>query len=219
MGRQYLVVDDHPIVQQAMVDALEALEPDCRVTSASRLAEALRRLREGRFDLVLFDLRLPDANGVEGLMALRQQHPDCPVAVLSADDNAPMIRRCLDLGAAGYITKTMSADSIQGALRLIASGCTYVPPQALATDQPLRLRGDGAATRVSDARHLGLTERQIDVLRLMLRGLPNKLICRQLALAEGTVKVHVSAVLRALGARNRTQAVIAASRIGLVLPD
>ncbi|MEK9776732.1 MAG: response regulator transcription factor, partial [Quisquiliibacterium sp.] len=83
----------------------------------------------------------------------------------------------------------------------------------------LRMRPEPGGTQSSDPRQLGLTDRQIDVLKLIMRGLPNKLICRQLGLAEGTVKVHVSAVLRALGARNRTQAVIAASRIGLKTGD
>jgi len=220
MGRQYLVVDDHPLVQRAISETLGELESDCTIRFAGKLSEALVALRDtAPVDLVLFDLTLPDAAGVEGLMALRQRHPDCPVAVISADADAPMILRCLDLGAFGYIPKTLSNDQIHGALRLIASGCVYVPPQALATDQPIRMRAEGLSGKTTDPRSLGLTERQSDVLKLLLRGLPNKLICRHLALAEGTVKVHVSAVLRALGVRNRTQAVIAASRIGLRFPD
>lgn len=220
MTRQFLVVDDHPLVQRAMGETLDELEPGCEVRFTARLSEALRMLREGTtFDLVLFDLRLPDAAGVEGLVALRERYPDSPVVIVSADADAPMIMRCLDLGAVGYIPKTLSNEAIRSALRLVASGCPYVPPQVLATEQPIRVRTDPVASRSADPRHLGLTDRQIDVLRLILRGLPNKLICRHLALAEGTVKVHVSAVLRALGARNRTQAVIAASRIGLKLPE
>lgn len=219
MSRRYLVVDDHPIIQSAMRETLLELEPQCTVHTAGRLAEALRILRtEGPFDLVLFDLKLPDTAGVEGLMAVRSQHPDSPVAVVSAEVDAPMIVRCLDLGALGFIPKTLPHEAIRSALRIVASGCAYVPPQVLANEPTLRLRAD-ATVRSSDPRHLGLTDRQVDVLRLILRGLPNKLICRQLALAEGTVKVHVSAVLRALGVRNRTQAVIAASRIGLKLND
>ena len=220
MGRQYLVVDDHPLVQRAITDTLGEIEPDCEVRLAGRLSEALRVLRDtASIDMVLFDLTLPDAGGVEGLMALRQRHPECPVVVVSADEDAPMILRCLDLGAAGYIPKNHSNDALQNALRLVASGCPYVPPQALATEQPIRLRSEGRSARHTDPRSLGLTDRQSDVLKLLLRGLPNKLICRHLALAEGTVKVHVSAVLRALGVRNRTQAVIAAARIGLRFPD
>jgi DNA-binding NarL/FixJ family response regulator len=220
MPRHYLTVEDHPIVQRALCETLRELEPDCIVRSATLLADAMRQLREfSPVDLVLFDLTLPDSAGIEGLVALRQRHPDSPVAVVSANADAPMIVRCLDLGAVGYIPKSLSSDAIRGALRLIASGCGYVPPQVLATEHPARVRQEGLPGRTTDPRALGLTDRQSDVLKLLLRGLPNKLICRHLALAEGTVKVHVSAVLRALGARNRTQAVIAASRIGLRVSD
>ncbi len=220
MTRQYLIVDDHPIVHQAMGDALRALDPECAVGTAEHLDHAMRALRDGApYTLVLFDLKLPDASGVDGLAEIRRQYPGSPVAVFSAHVEQPTIVRCLELGACGYIPKTHSPDAIRSALRLITSGCPYVPPQALATENPIRPRPDPHATRGSDPRSLGLTERQIDVLDLILKGLPNKLICRRLSLAEGTVKVHVSAVLRALGARNRTQAVIAASRIGLKLPD
>lgn len=216
MGKQYLVVDDHPIVQRAIAATIEEIDPEATIRITSRLSEALRILREnGPFDLVLFDLNLPDSHGVEGIVAMRERHPDCPVVVMSADEDAPMILRCLDLGAAGYIPKSQANDQIHNALRLVASGCPYVPPQALAGEPPLRLRGEPNSGRGTDPRSLGLTERQSDVLKLLLRGLPNKLICRHLSLAEGTVKVHVSAVLRALGVRNRTQAVVAASRIGL----
>lgn len=219
MPKRFLVVDDHPIIQGALRETLAELEPGCEVIVTGRLAEALRLLRSGPVDLILFDLRLPDAGGVEGLMALRTQHPESPLAVLSAETDSPMIVRCLDLGALGYIPKILPNDEMRSALRLVSSGCAYVPPQVLAAEHPFRHRAESAAVRSSDPRRLGLTDRQVDVLRLLLRGLPNKLICRQLALAEGTVKVHVSAVLRALGVRNRTQAVIAASRIGLRLQD
>lgn len=219
MGRRYLVVDDHPIIQNALRETLSELEPDCEVRVTGRLADAMQSLRDGPVQLILFDLRLPDAGGVEGLVALRTRHPESPLAVMSAETDNSMITRCLDLGALGYIPKTLPADQMRSALRLVASGCAYVPPSVFAAEQPLRARPDAASVRSSDPRHLGLTDRQVDVLRLILRGLPNKLICRQLALAEGTVKVHVSAVLRALGVRNRTQAVIAASRIGLKLQD
>lgn len=221
MSRKFLIVDDHPIVQRALAQDLAEFHPGSEILHAHRLDEALRLLRsEPGVDLILLDLRLPDTAGVEGLVALRRQHPEARVVVVSAEADAPMIVRCLDLGASGYIPKILPDAEMRSALRLVASGCAYVPPQILASEQPLRLRGDhGAALRSADPRRLGLTERQVDVLRLILRGLPNKLICRQLALAEGTVKVHVSAVLRALGVRNRTQAVIAASRIGLQFSD
>jgi DNA-binding NarL/FixJ family response regulator len=221
VAKTFLVIDDHPLVQRAIGETLHELEPDSAIHYVGKLADARRHLREnpGSVDLVLLDLQLPDSAGVESLTTLREHHPDSPVVVLSADADAPMIMRCLDLGAVGYIPKSMSNDAIRSALRLVASGVPYVPSQILSNEPGLRMRPEPAGTRSSDPRQLGLTDRQIDVLKLIMRGLPNKLICRQLGLAEGTVKVHVSAVLRALGARNRTQAVIAASRIGLKITD
>ncbi len=220
MARHFLILDDHPFVHTALVQMLAELEPGGRIVLTHRLEQALSALRLGPPpDLVVADLHLADANGPDVLSRLRLQRPESPVAVFSAKDDPPTILRCLEAGAIGYITKTHSYDGVLNALRLINSGCPYVPPEVLNLQANGRLRLEARLIRPADPRHLGLTDRQIDVLRLLLRGLPNKLICRQLRLAEGTVKVHVSAVLRALGVRNRTQAVIAASRIGLEVPD
>ena len=220
MARQFLVLDDHPFVHTALGQMLADLEPGGRITLTHRLEQALSSLRQNPApDLILADLHLPDANGTEVLTRLRQQRPEAPIAVFSAHADAPTILRCLEAGAIGYIPKTHSSEAVINALRLITSGCPYVPPEVLSLHANSRARLEAHLARPADPRHLGLTDRQIDVLRLILRGLPNKLICRQLRLAKGTVKVHVSAVLRALGVRNRTQAVIAASRIGLDVPD
>ncbi len=216
-GRRFMVVDDHPIMRDAIGQTLAMLSPGCHTEMTASLAETRRRLALGtNYDCVLFDLRLPDTNGFEGLSSIRELRPDLPIVVMSGDIERETIIQCLDLGAVGYIPKTMQADVIMNALRMIVAGHIYVPHELvtggpLRTSDPIRLRRPAC----SDPRKMGLTERQIDVLRLILRGLPNKLICRELELAEGTVKVHVSAVLRALGVRNRTQAVIAASQIGL----
>lgn len=220
MPRHFLVLDDHPFVHSALSGMLADLEPGARVSLTHRLEQAVGALRAGPVpDLMLADLHLADANGPEVVGRLRQQRPECPVAVFSASADTPTILRCLEAGAIGYIPKTHSSDAIVNALRMITSGWPYLPPQILGLKGDLRSRIESGQMKASDPHHLGLTERQIDVLRLILRGLPNKLICRQLRLAEGTVKVHVSAVLRALGVRNRTQAVIAASRIGLQVND
>ena len=215
--RQFMVVDDHPIMRDAIGQTLAMLSPGCHVEMTASLAETRRRLALGTdYDCVLFDLRLPDCSGFEGLSSIRELRPDLPIVVMSGDIERETIIQCLDLGAVGYIPKTMQADVIMNALRMIVAGHIFVPHELvtggpLRTNNPIRLRRQAC----SDPRQMGLTERQIDVLRLILRGLPNKLICRELDLAEGTVKVHVSAVLRALGVRNRTQAVIAASEMGL----
>ncbi|MFP5412437.1 MAG: response regulator [Gammaproteobacteria bacterium] len=248
MSVSALIIDDHPLIRDAVRMTLASLGPGGRIDMADSFASARRLLESGaEWDFALLDLSLPDCEGFEGLAAFRELRPTLPTIVLSGRTDRETILRCLDLGAAGYIPKTSQSDVISDALRLVASGHVYLPREALGRDflREVPLRPGVAASEppstsgfppphgfapprvpapppvaasagaALDPRKLGLTDRQCDVLRLILRGLPNKLICRQLDLAEGTVKVHVSAVLRALGVRNRTQAVIAASRMGL----
>lgn len=215
MGVCVLVIDDHPLMRDAVGMTMEAIAPDSRIDLAASFAEARRMLAlHSAYDFTLLDLNLPDSAGFEALKALRAEYPQLPTVILSAEVDRETILRCLDLGAAGYIPKTYHGDVITHALRLVVSGHVYVPREAVdprrSAHEPIRTAPPGG-----DPRGLGLTDRQCEVLRLILRGLPNKIICRHLDLAEGTVKVHVSAVLRALGVRNRTQAVIAASRLGL----
>ncbi|MFN7643368.1 MAG: response regulator [Burkholderiales bacterium] len=214
MAMHLLIVDDHPLIRGGVIVQLrEAADAPC-VEQADCLADGLRLLSSApRFDLILLDLNLPDTVGTSGIETLRQRFPRVPVMVLSGATDRATIDRCLRAGASGFLPKTADGERLGAAVRAIAGGGIYVPrdtggaaPRAWATQ--------GAAP-ATDVRQLGLTDRQKDVLRLIMRGLPNKLIGRQLQLAEGTVKVHVSAVLRALGARNRTQAVLAASRMGL----
>lgn len=219
MATCVLIVDDHPLMRDAVRVTMDSIAPGSRIDLAASYAEARRLLSlKVPYEFALLDLTLPDCSGFDALRGLREQFPHLPVVVLSGEIDRETILRCLDLGAAGYIPKTYHSDVVTHALRLVSSGHVYVPREAIdpryGAREPIRPRAVE-----NDPRHLGLTDRQCDVLRLILRGLPNKLICRQLDLAEGTVKVHVSAVLRALGVRNRTQAVIAASRIGLRMSD
>jgi len=219
MAASVLIIDDHPLMRDAVRTTMASIAPGSRIDLASGFAEPRRLLStDVAYDFTLLDLNLPDCNGFEALKGLREHWPQLPTVVLSAEIDRDTILRCLELGAAGYIPKTYHPDVITHALRLVSSGHIYVPREAIdprfGAKEPTRAR-----PLENDPRDLGLTDRQCDVLRLILRGLPNKLICRQLDLAEGTVKVHVSAVLRALGVRNRTQAVIAASRLGLRMTD
>ena len=238
MALSVLIIDAHPLMRDAVRMTMESIAPGSRIDTAASFGEARRLLAgETPWDFALLDLNLPDCGDVDGLSALRELRPSLRTVVLSAATERAVILRCLGLGACGYIPKTYSSDAISHALRLVASGHVYVPLEALgresvnegraAHDEPVRhlphrplhaVREPAAmGDKRPDPHRLGLTDRQCDVLQLILRGLPNKLICRQLDLAEGTVKVHVSAVLRALGVRNRTQAVIAASRLGVTV--
>ena len=212
-----LVVDDHPLICEALRQVLKALDKDIELLEAGGGNEALSQAdKNDKLDLVLLDLALPDADGFEVLAELRERHPSFPVVVLSASEQTEVVMRALDAGAMGFIPKTSSNELLLGALRLVLSGGVYLPAEVLRHAPTPPLAGkSGAETSYRD---IGLTQRQAQVLALVVQGKPNKIICRELALAEGTVKIHVTAILKALGVSNRTQAVVAVGKLGLKLP-
>jgi DNA-binding NarL/FixJ family response regulator len=173
-------------------------------------------------ELILLDLNLPDRNGFEVLAELRKRYPAVSVVVLSASDERDNVAKALDLGALGFIPKSSPREVMLSAFNLIFAGGIYVPPEILA--RPVSraaipaLQATPAYTgKQVSAATLGLTDRQMDVLVLMMQGKSNKAICRALDLAEPTVKNHVTAILKALKASNRTEAVIAAGAFGVAL--
>jgi DNA-binding NarL/FixJ family response regulator len=205
-----LIADDHPLVRDALARTLRCVQPDADVLEAADFASALRVLQADAPQLALVDLHMPGmepgAGGVDGVRRLRLLCPGVPLVVASGEDDPAVIRAALAAGAVGFLPKAESPDVLQQALRLVLGGGTYTPPQALADLQP------GAAPRPDAS---GLTPRQTDVLRCLMRGQPNKLIARELGLTEGTVKIHIAAILRVLQARNRTEAVVVARNLGL----
>jgi len=215
-----LVVDDHPLMAEALGLAMRTLDRTTEVESAGDLRAALERATQVSFDLCLLDLALPGCSGLEALERMRESLPALPVVVVSGSDDPASVLAALDLGAMGYIPKTSPREVLLGAVRLVASGGIYVPVEALKTREAAQLALPASASGVAGAgtaADLGLTSRQWEVLELLLKGLPNKLIARKLDISESTTKIHVSAVLRALGVATRTQALIAANRLGLRL--
>ena len=213
---KFLVVDDHALIREAMRGVLRELQGDAVILEAASSAQATDLMRQHPdLALVLLDLKLPDRDGIEVLRELRDQYPATSIVMLSAFNDRDNVVKALDNGALGFIPKTDSRDVLLGALRLILAGGTYIPPEAL-TRGPV----ETAATRKLSPEkrpspaELGLTERQVDVLALMMQGKSNKLICRALDLAEPTVKNHVSAILKALDVTNRTEAVLAVAALG-----
>lgn len=216
-----LAVDDHPLIRDALRQVLKVLDPQLTLVSAANAHETMVAAAEhADLNLVLLDLSLPDGNGFDVLCELREKRPDLPVVVLSATDDAASVMRALDDGAMGFIPKTSSNDVLLGALRLVLGGGVYLPADVLrhAPSAPAQTAAaPGVPQKDVTCRDLGLTDRQAQVLALVVQGKPNKLICRTLNLAEGTVKIHISAILRALNVTNRTQAVVAVSKLGLKL--
>jgi DNA-binding NarL/FixJ family response regulator len=210
-----LLVDDHTLIRDALRGVLADLVEDACILEASECRQALRIVEEhADLELILLDLNLPDRNGFEVLADLRRCYPTISVVVLSAFHDRENVLRALNLGALGFIPKSAPRAIMANALRLVLSGGVYVPPEALA---PAEARATKPVRPCSPA-DAGLTARQIEVLSLMMRGKSNKAISRRLDMAEPTVKHHVTAILRALKAANRTEAVIAVGELGWQLP-
>jgi DNA-binding NarL/FixJ family response regulator len=207
-----LVVDDHALIREALCGVLKELEPAVEVVEADTAHHAIETVAGSRPpDLALLDLNLPDRNGLELLAEFRDRWPQIAVVVLSANQDNASIKQSLTLGAVGFIPKSSSRNVMLAAFKLIFAGGVYVPPEIFARTSAPTI----PMVPAHKATDLGLTERQLEVLRLMMKGRSNKAICRALDLAEPTVKNHVTAILKALDATNRTEAVIAAASRGI----
>jgi DNA-binding NarL/FixJ family response regulator len=220
-----LIIDDHPLIREAVADALARLDEEVRVIQAGNLADAARAV-EAHTDvtLILLDVMLPDARGTDAVRRVRQTCPGVPAVVLSAADDRATVLATLDCGAKGFISKRSTSVVLLGALRLVLAGETYIPPEVLGGGIAARATSQPAPTERAIGRtvaELGLTPRQIDVLTLLVQGKSTKLISRELRVATGTVKTHTAAIFRALGVSNRTQALFKVSRMGieLAVPD
>jgi DNA-binding NarL/FixJ family response regulator len=215
-----LLVDDHALIRDALRGVLKELAYEATVLEAADSRQAMR-LVEANPDLhlILLDLNLPDRDGFAVLADLRRRHATISLVVLSASDDRDSILRAIDLGALGFIPKSAPHDVIVNALRLVFSGGVYIPPEALArTRAETREAMPATQQRPMSPADCGLTERQLEVLALMMEGKSNKAISRLLDVAEPTVKHHVTAVLKALNVTNRTEAVIAVGSLGWQLP-
>lgn len=219
-----LIVDDHPLIREGLANVLRELDDQLEVLEAESADSALTLLgTQSGVSLILLDLTLPGAHGMSLLEQVRAERADIPVVVLSANDERGNVLGAIDAGAMGFISKRSPTQVLVNALRLVLAGGVYVPTQALDGGISKSLPAGDTFARTSESpvlrtpADLGLTERQADVLALLVQGKPNKTICRELDLAEGTVKTHITAILRALGVTNRTQALFALSRMGVHL--
>lgn len=209
-----LIADDHRLIIDAMIDKLAELGAGVEFVSASNVPELLQRVSES-LDLALIDLGMPGADGLKHVQEVRRRCPALPIIALSGREDPEIIREVLDCGAQGFIPKAYSPAVMLSAIRLVLAGGVFVPAMLLGVASP----GIESASRSNATREQGrelmtlrslLTERQVDVLRLLSQGQPNKVIGRSLGISEGTVKIHLAAIFRALNARNRTEAVTAA---------
>ena len=204
MARRIIIVDDHPLFRAALRQTLGGA--DLAVEEAGDLNALIAALEADReCDLVLLDLNMPGAHGVSGLLLLRAQYPDIPVMIISAMEDHKVIRRTFELGAAGYLPKSVGPGDIRAAIDTVLDGGISVPAG-------VSLAGDDEQSALI-RRLATLTPQQIRVLMMLSDGLMNKQIAYELSISEATVKAHVSSILQKLDVDSRTQAVIAASRI------
>ena len=212
MGRtrsDIVIADDHPLVRGALRQAIETAFAETIVSETSDF-ESLIHVLDGRrdMDLVLLDLAMPGMQGFSGLIYLRSQYPNVPVAVVSANDDRGVMRRCIEIGASGFIPKTMDLSALRSAIATVLAGGIWVPP-----DLDLAVGPDKESADIL-RRLASLTPQQMRVLMMLSEGLLNKQIAYELSVSEATIKAHVSAILQKLRVESRTQAVIAAAKIG-----
>jgi len=211
-----LLVDDHALLRDGLALVMAREFIGLQLLQASSLAEAEQVLRnEPDLKLVLLDPGLPDGDGIESLPRLRELAPGATFVALSADERRGTIMSAIGAGAAGYVLKAADSATMLAALRVVLAGGVCLPPSLLERRASDRA-GSGTwtpAPRTSE--EVGFSPRQADVLRLLIEGKANKLISRDLDMSESTVKTHLEAIFRKLGASSRTQAVLAAARLGL----
>lgn len=197
-----LLADDHNMVRDALKSYIERLEPDAEIVSADSFTTAYKAVEEaGDFALVILDLRMPGMDGLDGLRRMRERLPDVPVVIMSGGASHEDVRTAIDLGAQGFLPKTLTGPALVSAIRLIMAGEKFVPFGAVDAPAVESAEADG---------HALLTQREREVLQYLEKGWSNKEIARALELQEVTIRLHIRGICRKLGAKNRTQAALRA---------
>ncbi|AOJ99064.1 response regulator [Burkholderia vietnamiensis] len=210
-----LIVDDHPILRDGVAALLRQNGEDVTVAQAGNADDAMRMLDQSAdFDAIVLDLKLPGMNGLDAISAFAGKCPQLQIIVLSTSEDAADVRAAFARGALGYVPKSAGPHTVLSAIRMVLDGERYVPPLMLDDSSSA---ASGSPRPAPATRSAGpLTQRQIEVLRYVAEGVPNKVIADRLNLSEKTVKAHVTAIFKALHVLNRTQAAAAARKAGLL---
>ena len=207
-----LICDDHAMMREAMAGAVAIGWPDARVTQAADFPQAWAAAAQAPPDLIISDLVMPGASPVEGVARLQAAAPGAPILVVTGNEDDAVLLALFQLGVAGFAPKTSKSAVIEAAIRLVLAGGRYLPPRMAELAAGRSAPGE-AAPGLAGPR---LTDRQTDVLKLIATGQSNKEIARELDLSPATIKAHTAAAIAALGAVNRTDAVVKARGLGLI---
>ncbi|MBQ8437067.1 MAG: response regulator transcription factor [Alphaproteobacteria bacterium] len=209
-----LIADDHALFRDGLSLNIERLEPQAVIFQAGSFSQVMKILNdEKKFDLIIIDLDMPDMNWETALQDIMDKRGNARVAIISATEDVRIIRKAMEKGISGYIPKRADTKVLPGALKLIMDGGTYLPPSILENNG---VNGINIASISRSRNGKTLTNRQSQVLELVAQGMSNKQIAYEIGVSEATVKLHINALLRAVGATNRTQAVITAQKMGLI---
>ena len=209
-----LIADDHALFRDGLSLHLERLEPQAVIFQAGSFSQVMKIINdEKKLDLIIIDLDMPDMNWETALQEIMNKRGNARVAIISATEDTRSIRKAMEKGISGYIPKRADTKVLTGALKLIMDGGTYLPPSIL---DNANINGVNMSSVSRSRNGKTLTNRQSQVLELVAQGMSNKQIAYEIGVSEATVKLHINALLRAVGATNRTQAVITAQKMGLI---
>ncbi len=204
-----LIADDHPLFRIALKQAIELAFDECTITEAGSIDDVQGYMTQnGPYDLLLLDLQMPGARGFSGLIFLRGQYPDVPIVVVSGNDQDRVIARAMNHGASGFIPKSTDLPQMAQAIRAILAGAIWVPPGFELQRQNIQNEDISIAETVAS-----LTPQQFRVFTFLSEGMLNKQIAYEMDVAEGTVKAHVTGILKKFGAYSRSHLIIAAQRL------
>jgi DNA-binding NarL/FixJ family response regulator len=220
-----LIADDHELFLKGLEFTLEQNLQNVEFTTAQNYSEIFSILeKEQDFDLIITDLAMPGANWLTAINKIHDTLPDTPIIIISAVFDKELLQQTLDIGVAGYIPKTASNNLIISAINLVLAGGMYIPHELLYSTKNSNLPSEKQKEYITPLKNLEktdenkktLTERQIDIVKCIAEGLSNKQIAYKLNLTEGTIKVHITIILKLLNVKNRTSAVIEAAKRGYI---
>ncbi len=217
-----LVADDHELFLKGLELVLQSMNKEMELSFAKNYTEIFDILKKDKnFDLILTDLAMPGAKWMDAISKIHQLVPEVPMIILSAVFDKEIVQKTIEIGVSGYIPKTSSNAVILSAVNLVMSGGVYIPAEllnnrGLSNEFDALKQVENQVETHSEEKAKNLTPRQIDVIECIARGCSNKQIAYELGLTEGTVKLHVTAILKLLNVYNRTGAVMEAARLGLI---